>query len=241
MTKDEYEALCRPVTPAPARVFVSDLADQRPRTLLYGYTCERDTFHVYLGADGLLHKVVYGPDKLLLAHEQGISLVMVVCVPDKRVYPHASDLEFCTLLAKAGVSVPFTTFTEGVEPRQFYGEQREALVEVDPSHLQPTALRVSLEELGLESLRYEYAYGLEEFHGTMTMELNRSIKAYVRAVLVSGMQKPFDLSWFVEVFKLLYARLGLGPCPTDVSGLNPLLEKARQHALQYLNEVRLKT
>lgn len=134
MTKDEYAALCRPIPPAPACVHVTDLEDQTPRTLLYGYTCERDTFHVYLGQDGLLHKVVYGYDKLLLAHAQGTCLLMQDCVPDKRVYPHASDMAFCVLLARAGIAVPYTTFRDD-EPQQFYGELRDALVEVDLRHL----------------------------------------------------------------------------------------------------------
>jgi len=134
MTKDEYTALCRPIPPAPACVHVTDLEDQTPRTLLYGYTCERDTFHVYLGQDGLLHKVVYGYDKLLLVHAQGTCLLMQDCVPDKRVYPHASDMAFCVLLARAGIAVPYTTFRDD-EPQQFYGELRDALVEVDLRHL----------------------------------------------------------------------------------------------------------
>lgn len=40
---------------------------------------------------------------------------------NKRVYPEASDYEFCKKLLDIGVYIPFTTFDENREEKQFYG------------------------------------------------------------------------------------------------------------------------
>jgi len=99
------------------------LADRAPRTLAYGYTCDRNTFHVYLGDDGFIHKVVYSYDNELLVHRtESDSLGLDECVPDKRLYPEACDYDFCLLLHAGGVNLPFTTWSEGRRPAQYYGK-----------------------------------------------------------------------------------------------------------------------
>ena len=98
----------------------ADLVNKTNRTLLYGYTCERETAHVYL-EDGVIHSVVYSYQDEILAHttqhqmknNQQYSIF-------KRVYPAASDAEFAKLLKLAGVFVPYTTFDTRV-PQAFYG------------------------------------------------------------------------------------------------------------------------
>lgn len=123
MTPEQYASLAESPTPQ-AVIGVADLVDKTPRTLIYGYTPERATFHVYLGTDGLIHVLTYnegfapeGSDIvpfLVQGHSAGPSGGLTDnagYVPSKRVYPAASDFEFCTLLARHGVSPCFTTYT----------------------------------------------------------------------------------------------------------------------------------
>ena len=92
------------------RIIGDDLKNQEDRTLLYGYTCERDTWHVYL-KDGKIHVVIYeykqSPREVNTATNEGF-------VPDKRLYPERCDFEFCKLLADYDVYLPFTTYDEKV-------------------------------------------------------------------------------------------------------------------------------
>ena len=117
MTFDEYHAW-----EMNKEIRGKDLVDQTDRTLLYGYTCDRATFHVYL-KEGIIYKAVYfkGRENLpqMLLSEDEIPLSGYV--PDKRLYPDGCDIEFCKLLKARGVVLYFTAYTEA-EPRQFYGE-----------------------------------------------------------------------------------------------------------------------
>ncbi|KVP39814.1 hypothetical protein [Burkholderia ubonensis] len=125
MQKIDFDTLMAHVHHIPARVRASDLADQTPRTLAYGYTCERDTFHVYLDEDGI-HKVVYRfsqPASVLVMHKhENEGLLHAECVPDKRLYPEACDFAFCALLKTHGVHLPFTTWNDRAMTRQFNGQ-----------------------------------------------------------------------------------------------------------------------
>lgn len=128
MQKFELDTLMAHVHPQPAYVTARDLADRTPRTLAFGYTCERDTFHVYLAEDGI-HKVVYryGQPSVLLMHKhEREGLLPSECVPDKRLYPETCDFAFCVLLKTRGVQLPFTNYKVR-EKRNFYGERREEL------------------------------------------------------------------------------------------------------------------
>lgn len=102
-------------------VCLDDLDDKTPRTLLFGYDVTRATFHVYIDpSDGLIHVLKYtstgtGAEQkfLVISHTSGQSGGVArneQFVPDKRLYPESCDLEFCRLLRRYGVSLPFTTF-----------------------------------------------------------------------------------------------------------------------------------
>jgi len=100
--------------------------DQRDRTLLYGYTCNRDTWHLYL-KDGVIHKVVYYYPDLLITHESYIESISVYdASPDKRLYPSACDYQFCELMTRYGGYLPFTVWDDR-EPLQFEGKLIEEL------------------------------------------------------------------------------------------------------------------
>jgi hypothetical protein len=126
MNADQYAQLTQ--SPAAAKVLrLVDLQDQTPRTLIFGYTCNRETFHVYIGKDHQLHVLLYSPifdnessDRFyILQHfEEGGQTDNHGFVPNKRVYPESCDFEFCRLLQTCDVNIPFTTFDpQGYEKR----------------------------------------------------------------------------------------------------------------------------
>ena len=105
------------------------LESRAPRTLVYGYTCDRKTFHVYLDDSGCIHKLMYSYEGEILLHKQEADgLELDECVPDKRLYPEACDYEFCQLLRKAGVHLSFTTWSDTRVPAQYYGKCADELV-----------------------------------------------------------------------------------------------------------------
>lgn len=96
------------------------------RTLLFGYTCERETFHVYL-KDRQIHRVIYKHDGTLLSSISNVEVQVDLMAPDKRTYPAACDEQFCLLMHYKGQYVSYTTF----EPREnipFHGKLIEELV-----------------------------------------------------------------------------------------------------------------
>jgi hypothetical protein len=130
MLKVDFEILMAQVHHLPAMVWGRDLADQTPRTLVYGYTCDRDTFHIYLGADGI-NKVVYRfaqPASVLIEHKhEREGLQLAECVPNKRLYPEMCDFAFCVLLKARGVELPFTTWNDRRVERRFHGQLLDEL------------------------------------------------------------------------------------------------------------------
>lgn len=129
MTHDQYLEL-QVLSAQPRVVCGHMLTDQTNRTLVYGYTCERHTFHVYL-EQGELTRVIYDHDGLCLSvlkeiHGQGIPAAS--CLPDKRAYPERCDNEFAQRLLSLGSMLPFTTWPkEPVEPAAFYGKKFQEL------------------------------------------------------------------------------------------------------------------
>ena len=93
------------------------------RTLLYGYTCDRQTWHVYCANDESIFLSVYG-DKGQKFHnvtQDGIPDLGAL-VPDKRLYPQYCDFEFCQFLQVQGVKLPFTVWIDPTDRGQFAGE-----------------------------------------------------------------------------------------------------------------------
>ena len=99
---------------------VDDLNNKQNRTLLYGYTCNRETWHVYL-KDEVIYTVMYGGYDNI-----DISEVYVKTnndyIPNKRLYPECCDYEFCKLLKEYEVFIPFTTYNKEREYSQYYGK-----------------------------------------------------------------------------------------------------------------------
>ena len=103
----------------PFVLHVRMLKDQSDRTLLYGYNCDRSTWHVYM-LKGTIYLHHYTPDSQL-RKESCAAWEASELIPDKRLYPEACDAEMCKLLAGFGVHLPFTTFNEARPKSQFYG------------------------------------------------------------------------------------------------------------------------
>jgi hypothetical protein len=111
---------------------VAELKNRTPRTLLLGYDVDRNTVHVYIGYDGLIHVLRYSArtvgsgQPLILSHSAGLDGGLADprhYTPSKRAYPESCDAEFCRLLQRHGVDIFFTCFTDGVdaERRNQYG------------------------------------------------------------------------------------------------------------------------
>ena len=131
MTETEYEYFQNPVGKQIV-VCTELLQDKTPRTLIWGYTCERHSFHVYLDNKGTLNKVVYKFGGEIVLSKTGKTLVAEECVPDKRVYPQHCDFEFCKQLQSLDVNIPFTTYEErGAKRGAFRGEMIEDLTNTE--------------------------------------------------------------------------------------------------------------
>lgn len=130
----------------PKRISLENLEDRSPRTLVYGYTCSRDTWHVYLNEEGKFVWVMYDHDGFLIDSSITDDVAPRDCVPNKRIYPAKSDFEFCLRLMHSGEELPFTTF-EPAEPLQFYGKRLEELVAVSQENFEVT-VPLEWEDLG---------------------------------------------------------------------------------------------
>ena len=117
MNAEQYHDL-KDVSEIDRVIMAKDLIDKTNRTLLYGYTCERDTWHIYL-KDCQIISVIYKyrkqPERMDINSNYHY-------VPDKRLYPECCDYEFCKLLKEKGISLPFTTWTDRSEKLIYYGE-----------------------------------------------------------------------------------------------------------------------
>lgn len=106
MNKEQYKKLT--TIDSNKIIDAYDLTNMEDRTLLYGYTCERNTWHVYLQKNRI-YTVIYKwneePEEWEITHN-------CQYIPDKRLYPECCDYEFCKLLKEKGFSLPFTIWDD---------------------------------------------------------------------------------------------------------------------------------
>jgi hypothetical protein len=120
MNKEEYESFLQKEKEHREIIINHEfLRNKTDRTLLYGYTLDRDTWHVYI-KNLEIHTVIYGyqqtPKEVVIKSNQDF-------VPDKRLYPETCDYEFCAILKRIGIeNLPFTAFNDLREPKQYYGK-----------------------------------------------------------------------------------------------------------------------
>jgi len=101
---------------------INDLEDKSDRTLLFGYTCERITWHVYIKNKEII-VLLYTP------HSEKPEILEVFTnqgyVPNKRLYPARCDFDFCKILKEHGVHCTFTTWEENITEKKYYGKTME--------------------------------------------------------------------------------------------------------------------
>ena len=107
-------------------IHVDEVGWAYPRTLLFGYTCNRNTFHVYV-KNNLINILEHDYDKYVVSHQVSDQFAVSALVPNKRVYPERTEKNFAQLLLNRGASFSFTTYTEGVKKAAFYGFTLEDL------------------------------------------------------------------------------------------------------------------
>ena len=121
MNREQYEEMVRPEAAPLIRAADFTGVD---RTLLYGYTTERLTWHVYLKG-GLIHVLVYNHRDEVVSHEKAAQWHPAELVPNKRVYPESSDMALARMLRPV-VDVPYhgrfdDMRYESVKDRLFHG------------------------------------------------------------------------------------------------------------------------
>lgn len=100
------------------------------KTLLYGYTCEKKSWHIYK-KDGLLHKLVYGYPAFFISYDARESFILSDLIPDKRVFPECTDFHLAKMFLAASIDVPYLPFDNNAHlrdsqlARTFYGLVRE--------------------------------------------------------------------------------------------------------------------
>ena len=125
MTKEQFNVLTKPDD----LIIREHMYGTKDRTLLYGYTCDRETFHVYQ-KDYKIHVVIY---KTKHSESDGVIKEIPVnmrevqiksnydYVPDKRLYPETCDYLFSQRLKERGINLPFTFYNEDRPKQKFYG------------------------------------------------------------------------------------------------------------------------
>lgn len=149
LTEDDIQSL-RMITNKKPVFHVSMLSDQSSRTLLWGYTVERHSFHVYL-ADGLAHLLIYDHDQTIIRHLSGDSIPFDELVPSKRAYPEACDYEFCSLVQRYHeYGVPFTTYDYRAKEHRgagpYFGKKAEELNPLKTLYIKSRELSLEIQK-----------------------------------------------------------------------------------------------
>lgn len=128
----QYKALRKAMKAFSSKIRIKDaksFIDTREGTLLWGRTDYDDEFHVYIKG-GLLHRIVYSSrEDLIIDHIQGKSLDAEDLLPDSRVYPEATSMDFLMAMLKAGFVPPLTKYNHKRKAAQWYGKTLEDMSE----------------------------------------------------------------------------------------------------------------
>ena len=158
MNKQELEQLNKAEN-KPNVLSAADVKDQTDRTLLWGYTCDRHLFHVYLHK-AVLHCLIYDYDQRVISHLSG-EINIYDLTPDKRVHSESTDFLFAKTLRSLGAQFSLCAFDENVEKKIFYGLMSQELQPTPEDQLRCRNLSNDLqgliqkhhqEELGLTNL-----------------------------------------------------------------------------------------
>lgn len=194
----------RALPEASATISAAQLTDQTPRTLVFGYTCDRETFHVYLDEAGELVKVVYDMDGILYTQTKGKSLPVADCKPNKRAYPEACDLDMSVLMHMCGCPLCFTAFNEQRTPGLWHGKRLENLLPAELREQLKFSVPVGIDEIGLvesgisEGILYSQDFG-DAFIARVQEAVNAQLECFMRSVLVRGESREEAQRWLNNV------------------------------------------
>lgn len=179
MLLEEFEIIKAGYNPQAARMYAKMLENKTPRTLAYGFTTDRETFHAYLAEDGNVVRVIYDHDGLLVDIKTEVDgLLMTECVPNKRMYPERCDFEFCQLLMARQVYLPFTMY-KMLAQETWYGKKLEDLNTSFKASDFVVLRPVSIDELGLS---YLDDYTADKLTKGLTSLMEAHMDGYLRAV-----------------------------------------------------------
>ncbi|KWU19133.1 hypothetical protein [Burkholderia cenocepacia] len=145
MNKNQFKELQHRAD-RPVRLSASLLVNLEPRTLIYGATSKRDTFHVYLD-EAKIQLVTYDGDGFLRKYQTELELEAADYEPGKYAYPEACDFEFAALLQQAGVDVNYLAYQDRA-PAVFHGARLSELAQVPESHV-AARIRITAGEIDL--------------------------------------------------------------------------------------------
>jgi hypothetical protein len=110
MDAKSFEQVQEPSSENVQMVHVFTLGRQE-RTLVYGYTLERETFHVYVRG-GEIHVHIYNYKGETLGHIHGDELPAEMLRPSKRAYPERTEYAFAQYMKSIGHPLTFTNFNQ---------------------------------------------------------------------------------------------------------------------------------
>lgn len=94
-------------------ITAKDLKNKSDRTLLYGYDCDRNTWHTYI-KNRKIHTII-GSNEVNIDNNFDY-------IPNKRLYAQCCDYEFCSMLADLNVNMAFTNYGESSQnDNGYYG------------------------------------------------------------------------------------------------------------------------
>lgn len=186
MNKEQYRTLeCS--TQKKDEVSIDELIDRSDRTLIYGYTIDRETFHLYL-ENGQFNLAIYDAYDCLVKSARGKAQMSVSdCRPSKRAYPERSDFEFAMLMKKKEANITFTTFSKVNKEGRFHGKRVEELIPLSPDTFTVKAFEIKAEMLGISEWDLSFKLGME------LQDTSRAqMEGYLRSIVL---EKSAQMAW----------------------------------------------
>lgn len=122
MTPSEYEVFReKAVVEQEITIKASELSipGSIDTTLLYGYTLERNSFHVYLTHDKnrtpFINVLTFDFEENVIEHIKTKEISVSRVIPNKRAYPSLTLFSFANLIKNKGEYIPFTTVNDSQE------------------------------------------------------------------------------------------------------------------------------
>ena len=114
LTKDEYEEIVNAKDDI-SGVTIDMFTDKSDRTLMYGYTFDRETVHMYIQDGELVFWIYDINEKPVLVYRNHIPCSAISGI--KRAYPHAYDREFLLMTIAFDCHPSDTTYNERIANR----------------------------------------------------------------------------------------------------------------------------